>query len=342
MAGSHAALLSNRLNNSMDEIQRWKLKWEYGEAEVQSLGAMLAPVRFDIGEGRSVAPMQVAPWPDDGRQHGLMRALRGEWPCLPFGMVEAPAGLPDEFDLREAGDGWVHGYAANNMWTLEQQTAHMLILQIAYPADSAIDRLERRVEADPNAPALLVSLTVLARRNVVMPFALHPTFAVPEGGVEVIACSNQSIYSYPVPPEPGISQILPNRAFASLAEVPTKNGSMNASRLPLAESTEELMQISGCQPPFILRYPGQHAEVSLDWKASELPDALLWISNGGRTQEPWLGRHFAVGVEPTNSFFDLGRVVTPPASHPLATRSGLAFKANMPRTITYRLSARAL
>jgi hypothetical protein len=102
------------------------------------------------------------------------------------------------------------------------------------------------------------------------------------------------------------------------------------------------MQISGCEPPFILRYPEERAEVSLDWNASELPDALLWISNGGRTHEPWSGRHFAVGVEPANSFFDLGRVVTPPANHPLVDRSGLIFQAGTPRTITYRLSARAL
>jgi hypothetical protein len=326
----------------MDTIKRWKLGWDYGEAEVQSLGGMLAPVRFDIGEGRSVSPMQVAPWTDDGRQHGLMRALRGEWPCLPFGMVEAPAGLPAEFGHREASDGWIHGYGSNHMWTLVKQTAHMLLLQIAYPADSAIEKLERSVEADPNTPALLVSLTVHARRDVVMPFALHPTFAIPDGGVDVIACSSQSIYSYPVLPEPGISQILPNRAFASLAEIPTMKGSMNASRLPLAESTEELMQISGCEPPFILRYPEERAEVCLDWNASELPDALLWISNGGRTHEPWSGRHFAVGVEPANSFFDLGRVVIPPANHPLAGRSGLIFQAATPRTITYRLSARAL
>jgi hypothetical protein len=102
------------------------------------------------------------------------------------------------------------------------------------------------------------------------------------------------------------------------------------------------MQISGCEPPFILRYPEERAEVSLDWNANELPDALLWISNGGRTHEPWSGRHFAVGVEPANSFFDLSRVVIPPANHPLADRSGLIFQTGMPQTITYRLSARAL
>jgi hypothetical protein len=325
----------------MDKIERWKLSWAHGEAEVQSLGGMLAPVRFDIGDGRSVSPMQVAPWADDGRLRGLMRALRGEWPCLPFGMVEAPAGLPAELGRRDASDEWVHGYGANHMWTLTEQTAHMLMLQIAYPPDSAIEKLERKVEAEEDAPGLRVSLTVHVRRDVVMPFALHPTFAVPNGGVEVLACASQSIYSYPGPHEPGVSQILPNRAFTSLAEIPSINGFMNATRLPLAESTEELMQLSGCEPPFVLRYLEERADVSLEWDSSELPDALLWLSNGGRSHEPWSGRHFAVGVEPANSFFDLGRVAIPPSSHPLASRCGLTFKAGMPRTITYRLAARA-
>jgi hypothetical protein len=115
---------------------------------------------------------------------------------------------------------------------------------------------------------------------------------------------------------------------------------MDVTRLPLPETTEELLQISECKPPFVLRYPEQHADVSLDWNAEELPDALLWISNGGRTHEPWSGRHFAVGVEPANSFFDLSRVAIPPANHPLAGRTGIFFKAGVPRTITYRLSGR--
>jgi hypothetical protein len=325
----------------MSSIERWTLKWEHGEAEVQSLGGMLAPVRFDLGNGRSVSPMQVA-WEDDARQAGLMRALRGEWPCLPFGMVEAPADLPPEFRRQRASDDCVHGYAANHGWARVQQDARSLTLRIHYPNDSEIEKLERTIEADPDAPALTVSLTIHARRDAVLPFALHPTFAVPEGGVEIVACPYEAIYSYPVPPEPGVSRILPGRTIASLKEMPTSQGLMDATRLPLAEKTEELLQIAGCKPPFVLRYPEQHAEVSLAWNAEDLPDALLWISNGGRVREPWGGRHYALGVEPANSFYDLGRVAIPPAGHPLARRAGLAFKAGTSRTIAYRLSARAL
>jgi hypothetical protein len=255
-------------------------------------------------------------------------------------MVDVPTGLPPDFRLRDADDDWAHGYGANHMWQLVEQSDRMLTLQIAYPSDSGIERLERTIEVEPDAPALVVSLTVHARRDVNLPFALHPTFAVSVGGVEILACEYQAIYSYPVPPEPGVSRILPNSTISTLKEIPTTQGPMDVTRLPLPETTEELLQIAECKPPFVLRYPEQHADVSLDWNAEELPDALLWISNGGRTHEPWSGRHFAVGVEPANSFFDLSRVAIPPANHPLAGRTGMVFKAGVPRTITYRLSVR--
>jgi hypothetical protein len=326
----------------MDSMQRWTLKWAHGEATAQSLGGMLAPVRFELGGGRSVSPLYVAPWGDDDRWPGLLRGLRGEWPCLPFGTVQAPPDLPPDFEKTHAADACNHGYGANHMWHLVERAADRLILRIDYPPEGEIESLERTIESDPDAPALNVSLTVRARRGTILPFALHPTFAIPDEGIEVLACPHQAIHSYPVPPEPGVSRTLPNQAFASLKQIPTACGPMDGTHLPLSEQTEELLQMVGCQPPFVLRYSAQQADVLLDWNPADLPDALLWISNGGRAYEPWSGRNFALGVEPAQSFFDLGRVVTPPADHPLAGRTGLAFRAGVPRTIRYRLSARPL
>ena len=175
----------------MDSMERWTLKWAHGEATAQSLGGMLAPVRFELGGGRTVSPLYVAPWGDDARWPGLLRALRGEWPCLPFGAVAAPPGLPLGFETRNATDTWNHGYGANHMWRLVEKTADRLTLRIDYPSEEAIESLERTIEVDPEAPALIVSLTVHARRDVVLPFALHPTFAIPDEGVEVLACPYQ-------------------------------------------------------------------------------------------------------------------------------------------------------
>jgi hypothetical protein len=222
------------------------------------------------------------------------------------------------------------------------QTSHTLSLRIDYPEDGDIESLERVIKADPNAPALDVSLMVSARREVVLPFALHPTFAVPLGGVEILGCPHQGIHTYPSLVETGVSIILADRIAASLNALPTKTGPLDVTHLPLSAATEEILQIAGCRPPFVLRYATSGADVLLNWNANELPDALLWISNGGRTYAPWCGKNFALGVEPLNSFFDLGRVVIPPVNHPLATRLGLTFSVGMPRTIRYRISARSM
>lgn len=324
----------------MHPIQRWTLKWKHGEATIQSLGAMLGPVRFELGRGRSLSPLHVAPWGDDPQWPGLMRALRGEWPCIPFGTVDPPSGLPQDFDVTTCADGWNHGYGSNHHWQLVEQTSHTLRLRIDYPENSDIENLERVVEANPDAPHLDVSLSVRVRREVVLPVAHHPTFAVPAEGVEIVGCPHQAIHSYPAPVEPGVSIVLPGRHAASLSALPTASGPLDATHLPLTIATEEILQMTNCQPPFVLRYATSGAEALLDWDAEDLPDALLWISNGGRTNAPWSGKNFALGVEPANSFFDLGRVVVPPGDHPLAGRSGLKFLVEKPRTLRYRLSAR--
>jgi hypothetical protein len=44
----------------------------------------------------------------------------------------------------------------------------------------------------------------------------------------------------------------------------------------------------------------------------------------------------------TRWIFDLGRVVVPPANHPLAARTGLRFLVEKPHTIRYRVSARTI
>ena len=41
------------------------LRWAHGEAELQTLGGMLAPVRFSAPGRPPFSPLQVAPWGDE-------------------------------------------------------------------------------------------------------------------------------------------------------------------------------------------------------------------------------------------------------------------------------------
>ena len=74
-----------------------RLDWAHGQAELQTLGGMLAPVVFRAAGWPDFPPLQVAPWADEpgaAQWPGGLRRLRGEWPCVPFGRCDRPEDLP--------------------------------------------------------------------------------------------------------------------------------------------------------------------------------------------------------------------------------------------------------
>ncbi len=321
----------------------YRIKWAHGNVTVRAVGGMIAPVFFDLGGGHSISPLHVAPWANDPDQglSPLMAGLRGEWPCLPFGPARVPDNLPPSWRARQLESGWDHGYCSNHAWDLIECSSSMLSIGIDLPASDPVVRMVRNVRPNADAPSIEVELIIYPRRDAVIPFALHPTFGVPKEGVELVGGSYVSVHSYPMQPEPGVSRLQPDCVAASLKGLPlAAGGTLDVTRLPLPDKTEELLQITNCKPPFVLRYPAQRIEVLLDWDTAQLPDALLWVSNGGRSQAPWSGTHYALGIEPDNSCFDLSNVAIPPKEHPLAKRTGLILQAGVPLHVTYQLSAR--
>jgi hypothetical protein len=333
---------------------RWRLAWKHGSAEVQSLGAMLGPLSLRIGPGRELEIMHVAPWAGMTRADnlpGIMRRLRGEWPCVPFGCTEAPHGLPASWRTHAPDDAWNHGYAANHHWRCVSADERRIHLAIDYPASSPIEHIERVIAADPDGPAVDIELRVWARRPARLPAGLHPTFRIPPstGRVRVVLGPHDGIFSYPAQPAGAVSRLLPDRRSNSLAHLPGVDGTVDLAHLPLAAPAEELLQVRaleapgvatpGAAAPFALHYLDYDACVGLWWDTAQLPDLLLWVSNGVRIHFPWMGNHLALGAEPVNSLFDLGRIATAPAGHPLADRLGIAIAPDAPWETRYRIAA---
>jgi len=366
----------------------WRIDWPHGSAELQALGGMLGPVTLRLADGRTVQPMFLAPWLNDPATRNLpplLRDLKGELPCVPFGRTDFPEGLAaanspwswpglarpttslsatELVDPRpngtnagpgndvnnvgtshawthlDPGDDWEHGYSANQPWSLVTAGKDLIRIGLDYPDDSPIRRLERQISADPEAAALDISLTIFPRADAHVPVALHPTFRVPPTGIDLRPGAFARVVAYPVPAEPGVSRLIPDGTAPDLGSLPATDGTLDLSRLPLGIKTEELLQLEACQSPFSLYYRSEQVEVSLSWDQQKLPDVMLWVSNGGRAAFPWNSRNYALGVEPVNGAFDLGRVAAPPAGHPFAQRRGLALKKDQPVRIDYRLSAR--
>jgi hypothetical protein len=327
----------------------WRLAWDHGSAELQSLGGMLGPVQLRLGGGRELDPMHVAPWSGMTRADslpGVLRRLRGEWPCVPFGRSDLPEGLPPGWTTHRPDDAWVHGYSANHRWHCVEATPLRVHLAIDYPDSSPIARVERVVAADPNAPALDISLKVMARTAVRMPVGLHPTFRLPPspGRVKVLLGAHEGITSYPTNGAGSTSRLQPDTRSASLSGMAAIDGTLDLGLLPLSTPSEELIQVrapasKAGAAPFALHYLDYDACVGLWWDTAQLPDLMLWVSNAGRADFPWMSGHFALGAEPVNSLFDLGRVATAPAGHPLADRLGLAMSPGQPWETHYRIGA---
>lgn len=321
-----------------------RLTWPHGSVELQTLGGMLAPVQFTAAGHPPFDPLQVAPWadePDAARWPGILRRLRGEWPCVPFGRCDRPSDLPAGWSAEDPGDAWGHGHAAHHEWEwLASDDPLALGLQIALPPGQPIERMARWVRAVPHEPALEVTLEITPRQACTLPVALHPTLRLDAGRVALQVPHAGPGLTYPVPAEPGRSRLAPDARFERLDCVPLDGGGhTDLTRYPQPQDGEDLLQLMDLRGPVLAHFLDAGWTVALDWDRAVLPDVMLWVSHRGRQYPPWSGRHWALGVEPLNAAFDLGRVAAPPPGHPLAGRKGLALLPGQPLTIRWRLSA---
>lgn len=329
------------------------LGWAHGALTVQRLGAMLAPVTFLLANGRQVSPMHIAPWsnePEAEALPGILRKLRGEWPCVPFGYSVPADGWPEDWARvmgpPEPGEE-VHGHGSNHEWTWRDGGSGSLSLGLAYPASSPVERVERTVRPDPSAPAIDIEFKVFVRQACRLPIGLHPVFRLPaEAGAATLELGRFGHgRTYPHDVEPGAELFARDTTFAELTSVPARAGGVaDASRLPLAADTEDLLQIEGLHGTVALANHADGYRVRLHWQKEHFPSLLLWYSNRGRKAAPWNGRHVAIGIEPICSPFGLGPA-TALADNPIA-QSGIAtaleFSPEKPFVTRYRIEASAL
>lgn len=328
--------------------ERRALAWDHGALAVQSLGGMLGPALFLLPDGRQVAPLQVAAWGNDPARSdlpGVLRELRGDWACVPFGF-DGPRDLTDGWHADGetfAGAGLAHGVSSNTDWDVVEQTEARLVLACPYPDDHPVRLVRRSIAPDPYAPAVDITLEIAVRRPCRLPVGVHPTFRLPPrtGSVAIELAEYRSIYTFPGDLEPGSALFTPGVQFANLAEAPVRQGgTVDVSALPLVVDFEDLVQVAGLGGEVALHYRDEGFRARLSWDPQHFPSALIWMSNRGRRAWPWSGRHLAIGIEPVASAFDLGPAIAT-GNNPVA-RSGiataLALAPELPFRTTYRIA----
>jgi len=293
--------LSSQFMETIHGAPSFILRSNEVELAITETAGHLAPVAFHLGSN-TVSPYALAPWTpaqSDSNLPNLLRYLRGDFMCLPFGGQE---------------QGPPHGETANAPWRLTHVSPHALSLTQDSRDTGA--RVTKTVSLVEGHHAVYVE-HLIENLSGTWNYGNHPILdlsKVPAGEARVATSPFRFGSVYPGEfsnPDQGESGILkPNATFTSLKEVPTKNGTLaDLTHYPAREGYDDLIMLVNApateQQPFAwtaVTFPG-YIWFSLKMVA-DFPSTLFWMSNGGRPGHPWEKRHLGrLGLEEVCSHF---------------------------------------
>lgn len=282
----------------------FRLRGKEVDLAVTRRGGHMAPVRFRL-EDKWVEPYSLSPWkPKDcsKKTPALLRVLRGDFFCLPFG---ADKSTP-----------YVHGETANRKWERVEQGENILQLKLALKEQAGtVTKTLRLVPGQRAVYQEHVIEGVSGRYN----FGHHAILQFPESGGPCFVNVSPFRFGATRPDsftDPAIgeySSLKVGAKFRSLDNVPLATGGKTSLRqYPARPGFEDLVMVSS--------KPGEFAwtAVTLDgyvWVSLKdprvLPSTIFWFSNGGRHYPPWNGRHRGrLGLEEVVSHFNDGPILS--------------------------------
>lgn len=252
---------------------------------------------FEVARGtRRIAPFARVPWadaddptrlPPDAPPH--LARMSGDFFCAPF-CADDVEGAP------------LHGWPANSGWT---QVARETLTDGAL----ARFRLNRRVAGAvvEKVWRLRDGHPFLYQRHEFhggtrhVPVAYHAMVDLRTGGR--LAFSPRLWAETPgAVMEPGRSLLTYPARGTDLSAFPGLHGPVDLSRMPFGRRHEDFVMLVD-DPAQTLGWttalrPAYGDVAVLIKRVSQLPQTMLWISNGGRDRAPWCGSHVGVlGIE---------------------------------------------
>lgn len=290
----------------------WKLATPQVEAWLTEEAGHLGPVTFKVGR-RKITPFHLAPWWNeklDKSTQPVIRILRGDFFCLPFGGNATPVGKERHL---------VHGETANNKWKLEAFTAGKDVTAIDCSMKTRVrkGRVDKRIELRRGEHAIY-QRHVVSKMSGPMCFGHHAMLKFPDvegsGLLSFSKLKYASTWLEPVerPEKLGYSMLKPAAEITDLSRVPTVFGdTTDLTRYPARRGYEDLVLLAADDTLPLAWSAVVFPAERYVWFALRDPRVLastvLWLSNGGRHYPPSSSRHVNVmGIEDVTSFFHPG------------------------------------
>ncbi len=287
----------------------WHLAKGSVEAWVTQTGGHLAPAQFRL-KGKTVSPLHVTPWHSEDLPAStppILRVLRGDFFCLPFGMNE----LPYKNEKHP-----VHGESANRRWQLKgiSEADNRLTAEFDLQTKVRAGKIRKVIELRGGDSAIYQH-HIISGMSGPMNYGHHATLHFKsEGRLSFSPFQHGQVYpgQFENPVAGGYSCLKAGATFRSLNRVPLAHGGFaDLSRYPSREGFEDVAMVCSDAKTKLAWSAVTFPEEGWLWISLKdphvLPSTLLWHSNGGRHYPPWSGRHRAVlGVEEICSFFQEG------------------------------------
>jgi hypothetical protein len=336
--GARARFMKTKLTTIRGQPS-WRIANEIIEAFITQTGGHLGPVEFRLGD-QIIQPFAVAPWAEEKTDPSLLpilKVLRGDFFCLPFGANSRPY---------RGEQHPVHGETANAQWRLESAAPDNLHLSLATKIRPG--RVDKYVSLRPEQ-AVVYQRHVVSGMKGPMNLGHHAMLQFPEepgsGHVSTSRFREGQVLTTPFedPVQGGYYALRVGATFRSLEKVPLANGGFtDLSLYPARRGFEDLVMLNNDDRlPFAwtaVTFPDQRYV----WFALKDPRVLrqtvFWLSNGGRYYPPWSGRHVGVmGLEEVTAYFHYG-IAESVSKNPLSAKGSatcLQLNPKTPLTVNY-------
>ena len=328
----------------------WRFAQDKVRAAITRQGGHLAPVEFKLGR-RTIAPFSVAPWAEEkslGDFPPVLRSLRGDFFCAPFGNNDRPW----------RGENHApHGDSANASWKFDslEKNSRVTELKLTLATKSRPGRIEKLIRLRQGETALYCRHTLFGLAGP-MNLGHHATlkFPEPDGSARLSTSSIEFAQVLPTvfeqPVNRGYSSLRAGATFSRLDRVAALDGSVaDLSRYPARRGFEDLVMIAHRAKKDFAWTAACFPEQGYVWLALKDPrilrSTIFWISNGGRHFAPWDGRHLNVmGMEDVTSYFHYG-LAESASPNPWSKRgipTTLRLTAKTPLVVNYIMAVAAI
>lgn len=288
----------------------------------------------------ALRPLHKAPWVESGEDLPasidlVERRLAGDFFCAPFG---TQPGTP------------IHGWTANGTWLATgTENGTDGSLTACYRLQEKVQGAEvtKELSLRPGQPFLYQCHRFRGGRGH-LPVGHHAMIRVPGGARLSFSPKRFCVTPNDAPetvPERGRSVLAYPQRTNALAQIETASGEIpDAAGYPFDTGHEDTLVMA-------------EAHGNIGWSAAlakkdgflffsikdahRLPETTLWMSNGGRSYAPWLGRHSCVlGIEETaTGCHDSGRFESTGALSSEGLATGLVLRQDLETAIRYGFGA---